>query len=750
MSVRIAEVLSDSGVPFNRYDGVSRSPQAEQAVATLCLGELSQGFDLTEERVSFLTAAGLAGGAGRGTKRRRSNVARFVSDFRDLRPGDYVVHTEHGIGVFAGLTRLDAAEAGSEFVVVEYAGADRLYVPVEKLELLEKFRSSEGAKPRIDKLGGTGWGKLQKRVRKSMQEMAAELLRHYAARKTTPGHAFSSRTHWQEEFDGMFPFDETPDQIAAIGDVERDMESSTPMDRLICGDVGFGKTEVAMRAAFKCVMDSKQVAVLVPTTVLAFQHYNTFGERFGTFPVRIEMLSRFKKAAEQKSIVSELATGRVDIVIGTHRLLSKDVRFHDLGCLIVDEEQRFGVRHKEKLKQLRRGVDCLTLSATPIPRTLHMSLSGIRDMSVIETPPKDRMSIQTQVVGFNERVIADAIRFELNRGGQVYFVHNRVSSIYSLASFVSRLVPDARVAVGHGQMKEAELERVMLRLMRHEIDVLVSTAIIENGLDVPLVNTLLVNRADRFGLSQLYQLRGRVGRSDRRAYAYMIVPDQANLSPIAKRRLSAIREFTELGAGFRIAALDLELRGAGNLLGRDQHGHIDAVGFDMYCRLLEEAVQGLSGDAVPASRTQMNIGIKLKIPESYVLDTNDRMSLYKRVSSAHDERALALLADEIRDRYGALPDELIDLLEYSKVRLLAESMGLGSIERTNRRLALVLSPSSPVEPAAMVSLVERWPGARLTPDGTIDIPVEETASAAVVGLVREVLRHLSSYSNIAE
>ena len=467
-------------------------------------------------------------------------------------------------------------------------------MPVERLDLVQKYTGA--TRPPVDRLGGASWERAKSKVKKAMRDMAEELLKLYAARKAVPGYAFTPDSHWQQEFEDAFEYDLTPDQVSAVADIKRDMESPTPMDRLLCGDVGYGKTEVALRAAFKAVMDGKQVAVLAPTTVLAFQHQKTVKERFAGFPVRVEMVSRFRTKAEQKEVLADLAAGKVDIIVGTHRLLSKDVQFRDLGFLVVDEEQRFGVGHKEKIKQLKKKVDVLTMSATPIPRTLNMSLIGIRDMSIIETPPKDRLSIQTNVVKFDPEVIRRAIQGEMARGGQVYFVHNRVESIFSIGDLIQRLVPEARVVVGHGQMGEDTLERAMLDFVSRKYDVLLATTIVENGLDIPNANTIIINRADRYGLSQLYQLRGRVGRSDRPAYAYLLIPPEDNLAPIAKKRLAAIKEFSDLGSGFRVAALDLEIRGAGNLLGGEQSGHIEAIGFEMYMKLLEETVRELKGE----------------------------------------------------------------------------------------------------------------------------------------------------------
>src|SRR6267154_1088910 len=549
---------------------------------TLLKAYLPDGFILPEAHFAIFGARDLFDESdlvASRPQRQKSKVSAFLSDFRDLQVGDYVVHVEHGIGQYHGLKEINHGDGPAEFMLLEFAEAARLYVPLTRLDLVQKYRSSEGVKPALSHLGTAAWSKTKSRVRKAMKDMADELLKLYAERKTAVGHAFPPGNEWFREFEDAFEFNETEDQATAIKDVIRDMESTQPMDRLLCGAVGYGKTEVAMRAAFKAINDNKQVAVLAPTTVLAFQHYETFKQRFAPFPVAIEMISRFRSPKQQKEILQKTEAGKIDVLIGTHRILSKDIKFSDLGMLIVDEEQRFGVRHKERIKQMRKQVDVLTMSATPIPRTLHMSLVGLRDMSVIETPPKDRMAIQTVVASWGEKLVGSAIEQELERGGQVYFVHNRVDSIWEVAAKLQALVPRSRVIVGHGQMSEGELEKVMLKFMHHEADILVATTIIENGLDIPLCNTILINRADRLGLSELYQLRGRVGRSNRRAYSYLLIPQDVELTPVARRRLAALKEFSDLGAGFKIAALDLELRGAGNLLGGEQSGHIEAIGF---------------------------------------------------------------------------------------------------------------------------------------------------------------------------
>ncbi len=752
MADRCIEILSEAGQTAGR---ASRDGDPdEKGHLVLEHGHLSQSFSVPELSLTVFTASDLFAEPPRPPPRKTAKLRRFLSDFRDLKIGDYVVHTEHGIGVFAGLKQLEPG-AQNEFVVLEYVGRDKLYVPVDRLDYLEKYSSAESATPKLDRLGGTGWERVQKRVKKSMRDMAQELLKLYAARRASPGHSFSPDSAWMSEFEALFEFEETPDQRQAIDDVKRDMELPSPMDRLICGDVGYGKTEVAMRAAFKAITDGKQVAVLVPTTVLAFQHQTTFRERFAPFPVRVEMLSRFRTRREQKQVVEDLAAGKVDIVIGTHRLFSKDVQFRDLGLLVVDEEQRFGVSHKEKLKTMRHGVDSLTLTATPIPRTLHMSLSGIRDLSVIETPPKDRMAIQTHISRLDAKVLAEALRYELGRGGQVYYVHNRVSSIYSMANYLNRLVPEARIVVGHGQMKESVLESVMLRFIRHEFDVLVSTTIIENGLDISLVNTLMVNRADRFGLSQLYQLRGRVGRSNRRAYAYLLVPEDTHLTPPARRRLAAIREFSELGAGFRIAALDLELRGAGNILSGQQHGHIDAVGFDLYCRLLDEAVRELSGEDVRTGpgRTSLNLRIELRLPEDFIPDTNQRMSIYKRASSASEREDIEKLQEETRDRFGPLPEKVLQFFEYSRLQVLAFELGLAGIDRERGGLVFRLGDKASIEPLSLTQATKELRGlrTRLGPDGDgprLNIELQGSDPSEILTTIREVLLTLARYSRM--
>jgi transcription-repair coupling factor (superfamily II helicase) len=705
----------------------------------------------------------------RTVRRSRSKAAAFISDFRDLTVGDYVVHVEHGIARYMGLRVIEENDQPPlELMILEFADEAKLYVPLTRLDLIQKYRSTDtGPAPQLNKLGSQGWQKTKARVKKAMADMTAELLKLYAQREAAQGTPFSPDTNMQREFEDAFDFNETDDQLNAIVDIKQDMESPQPMDRLLCGDVGYGKTEVAMRAGFKAVQDGKQVAVLTPTTVLSFQHYESFKRRFANFPVNIEMISRFRTPKEQKEILEKVADGKVDILIGTHRLLSKDLKFQDLGLLVVDEEQRFGVRHKERLKQMRAHIDVLSMSATPIPRTLHMSLIGLRDMSVIETPPKDRMAIQTIVAKFDEKLVRTAIEMELERGGQTYFVHNRVETIYDLAAKIRELVPQARIVIGHGQLPEAELERVMLAFMNHEYDVLVATSIIENGLDIPLANTIVINRADRHGLSELYQLRGRVGRSNRRAYAYLLIPPETELTEIARRRLAALKEFSDLGAGFKIAALDLELRGAGNMLGGEQSGHIESIGFEMYTSMLEEAVRKIKGEEErPAhANTVVNLGISVRIDADYIPEENQRLRMYKRIAGAEDAATLNDVRAELQDRYGAPPESVENLLAAGEIRLHAQQLGIAQIDRKRTQIDLnkvktfvemlhlkfaerdsETPNTTTVAPGILMKMVSRNTkrGAQFTPQGVLRWPITSARAADVLRETRELLESLDT------
>jgi transcription-repair coupling factor (superfamily II helicase) len=701
----------------------------EIPLLSLARGRLAHGFELPEQGLTVLTERDVYGERRGQRPRGGRRAAPFRSDFRDLAVGDMVVHVDHGIGRYQGIRRLGADGSGGEFMVLVYRGDNVLYVPVDRLDLVQKYSGVGGKAPRLDRLGAPAWDKVRKRAKKQVQDLADQLLELYASRRALPGRAMAADTPWQREFEAAFPFEETPDQIQAIQDVKEGMEATEPMDRLLCGDVGFGKTEVAMRAAFKAVMGGTQVAVLAPTTVLAFQHFNTFRDRFAPFPVTIEMLSRFQSRPRQNEIVRKVKEGAVDVVIGTHRLLSKDVAFPDLGLLVVDEEQRFGVAHKERLKQLSRRVDVLTLTATPLPRTLQMSLAGVRDLSVIETPPENRLAIQTMLLPFRTGIVGQAIRRELRRGGQIFFVHNRVESIPSMAAAIRQAVPEVTLEVAHGRLDEKRLEDVMLRYMAGEFQLLLTTTIIENGLDIPRANTIIINRADRFGLAQLYQLRGRVGRSDVRAHAYLLIPPQRKLTEVARRRLKALQEFTELGAGFRVAARDLEIRGAGDLLGSRQHGHIAALGFDLYCSMLEEAVREKRGEApaAPDVRVVMELGVDYRLPESYVPEAHQRLVLYKRIVAAAEDGELERVREEIEDRFGHLPEEAANLLELAGIRTMAERLGIAHLDLKGGFLRLHFVDGAPIDPGRLLEWVRSGTAATLSPGGILAIPAAPEA-----------------------
>jgi transcription-repair coupling factor (superfamily II helicase) len=755
---RLADVFTEYSVPFRlgsrasapgseSYLDESSYFTGEMSTATIVKALLPEGLEIADAELVLFGARDLfddSDVAAQQPLRQKSKVSAFLSDFRDLVVGDYVVHVEHGIAQYQGLKELAQGETTGEFMLLEFAESAKLYVPLTRLDLIQKYRSTEGARPPLSRLGGTQWAKTKARVKKAMRDMADELLKLYAQRKMAQGHAYPLDTQWQREFEDAFDYNETEDQASAIVDIKQDMESGMPMDRLLCGDVGYGKTEVAMRAAFKAVQDNRQVAVLAPTTVLAFQHYETFKRRFAAFPITVEMISRFRTAKQQKEILEKAEQGKIDILIGTHRILSKDVKFPDLGLLVVDEEQRFGVRHKERLKQLKKEVDVLTMSATPIPRTLHMSLVGLRDMSVIETPPKDRMAIQTVVAPFDEKLIRTAIEHELERSGQAYFVHNRVESIYEIAAKIQELVPRARVIVGHGQMSEGELEKVMLAFMRHEADVLVATTIIENGLDIPLCNTILVNRADRHGLSELYQLRGRVGRSNRRAYAYLLIPPEQELTPIARRRLAALKEFSDLGAGFKIAALDLELRGAGNLLGGEQSGQIEAIGFEMYTTLLERTVRELKGEDLPERTSmQLNLALNLRLPNEYIPEENQRLRMYKRIAGVESQEQLADVRSELEDRYGPVPAPVSNLLDAAGLKIIGEQMGVLGIDRKRESVTVRFAENANVDPERLAQFVASTRGAQFSPGGLLKFSLKSTDAELALFQITSLLRDLA-------
>jgi transcription-repair coupling factor (superfamily II helicase) len=675
--------------------------------ATLGVGLVTAGFTLKHARLAVLTDHEIFARYRRRRRRLKKTGGLSLAELSSLKVGDFVVHEDHGIGVYRGLKRLTLNGQETDCVEISYAEKDRLYVPVQQLGLVSRYAAEEGARPQLHRLGSVAWQKQKSRARQAIQDMAEELIRAYAVRQALPGHAFKPDSVWQRELEAAFPYEETPDQLTAIEEVKRDMEAARPMDRLICGDVGYGKTEVAVRAAFKAVQDGRQVAILVPTTILAQQHFLTFKERLADFPVQVEVLSRFRTPKEQKDVVKRLALGQVDIIIGTHRLLSKDVRYHDLGLVVIDEEHRFGVKQKERVRQVTRTVDVLALTATPIPRTLNLSLAGARDMSVIETPPRDRLPVHTEICELDDELITDAILREVDRGGQVFFVHNRVETILNVALKVQKLVPQVRVAVAHGQMPERDLEKVMLQFLDRKSDVLVSTMIIESGLDIPTVNTLILDRADTLGLAQLYQLRGRVGRSAHRAYAYLLVPSRRVLTEEAEKRLRVIEEFDELGVGFKIALKDMEIRGAGNMLGPEQHGFIVGLGFDLYMKLLEEAVAALKGEAAEVKpEPRLLTDWSAYLPDEYVPDEHEKLAMYRRLADTRELDGLDDLTLELMDRFGQLPEPAVALIELRRLRVLGAASGVESLRVFHDVVEMTLRrPLKPDEIRAVVGAV---------------------------------------------
>ena len=683
---------------------------------SITVGELSSGLFM--DGLIILTEREIFGERLSFRPMKKSKVSSLLFSLDDIAPGDFVVHRDHGIGKFSGIVRQTIDETEVELMLIEYDGG-RLYIPVQNIKNISKYRSEEGKTPKVDSLGGKAWQRKKERVRKKVHEMAEKLLSLYADRKVVRGFSFSSDTELHKEFDSFFAYEETPDQVKAIQDIKLDMESEKPMDRLLCGDVGYGKTEVAMRAAFKAVYDNRQVAVLVPTTILAEQHYRTFKERFSGFPIKVDFISRFKTRKQIESTLKDVSNGAVDIIIGTHGLLSGKVVFNRPGLLIVDEEHRFGVGQKEKIKELSKSIDVLNLTATPIPRTLHMSLSGIRDISVIETPPEERLSVKSGVTIFNDKLIKDAISNELLRGGQVFFVHNRVKDIYKIASHINGLVPFAEIGVAHGQMPERELEKIMHRFFLGEVNVLVSTAIIGAGLDIPTANTIIVNMADRMGLADLYQLRGRVGRSNVKAYALFLAPDEALMTEEAKKRLQAVQEMSYLGAGFRLALKDLEIRGAGNVFGQEQSGHIHDIGYDLYIEMLEKAVAELKGIDI---KEEFEPGIDMKIsafiPENYIEDITIRLSFYRRMSSMKTEKAVIEFEEELKDRFGSFPEEVSNLMDVIRLKILARELLILKLIESGGRVKFVFSPDTPVQPDQLFALQKKRKSLiRLFPDG---------------------------------
>jgi len=709
-------------------------------------GEISTSFVVPAMKLVFLSEEEIF---VKKAPRRRVRPVRegyFIKSFGDLKEDDFIVHTDFGIGIYRGLKKITVGKIENDFLIIEYLDGDKLYIPVNSLEKIQRYMGPDGYVPKIDKMGGTSWEAVKEKVKKSVREYAEELVAIYAAREALERKSFAPPDRIYEEFCSTFEFEETPDQNKAIEDIHMDMDDSKPMDRLVCGDAGFGKTEVAIRSSFRAVMDGKQVAVLVPTTILAEQHYQTFSRRFRDFPVRIEVLNRFKSTAEQKKIIEDMKNQKVDIVVGTHRLLQKDVEFKELGLVIIDEEQRFGVAHKEKLKKMRTLVDVLTLSATPIPRTLHLSLVGIRDLSIINTPPEDRVSIKTYVLEFDEDAIKAAIEKELARQGQVFFVHDRVRSIYSIARLVQRLAPQARVGVVHGQMKPAEIEKAMTGFIRHECEVLVCTTIIGSGLDIPAANTIIINRAEKFGLAQLYQIRGRVGRSSQEAFAYLLLPQGAMLSREAMKRLQVIKEFSEPGSGFRISYNDLEIRGGGNLLGISQSGHISAVGYELYTELMERTVREIKGEKVneEESLPEIQMGISAFIPEEYVQDVHQRLVLYKRISLAASDEEINQIKSEIQDCYGDLPQSVNNLLEVIRIRNCLKPLHGKKMGYDGKYLYIFFKVSSPVDPAKIIALYhKKIKGLRFTPDYKLYVPVPALPEKEILAQADSLLKMLA-------
>ena len=741
---RVVGVLEPYGIDFERVASVTVPAPSPKRVLML-EGQLSAGFTWPSAGVAIMTDVDIFGVRRSRPGKRSRKTGKPTITFGDLHQGDLVVHSEHGIGQYDGLTKLDLNRTENDFLTICYRGGDRLYLPVDRMGLIQKYMGVEGVKPVLDRMGGKSWEKVKARVKRSAERIAGELLKLYATRKVRTGFTFQPVDEYMAEFEGGFPYEETPDQLKAIEDVRQDMASAVPMDRLICGDVGYGKTEVALRAAFMAVFNGKQVAVLVPTTVLAEQHHDTFQHRFKRFGVQVESLSRFRSRSEQKDIIERLADGRIDIVIGTHRLLQKDIHFRELGIFILDEEQRFGVRHKEKLKKLRRSVDVLALTATPIPRTLHLSLSGIRDISIISTPPEYRRSIITYVSEYNDGLVKDAIQREMDRGGQVYFVHNHVASIYRMADKIRDLVPDVRAGVAHGQMGEDELEQAMMAFHHRDLDLLVTTTIIESGLDIPSANTILVNRADRFGLAQIYQLRGRVGRAEEQAYAFLFIPKESRLTTQARKRLKVLMEHSDLGSGFQIAMNDLKIRGGGTILGASQSGHIAAVGYDMFLQLMEDTMAELKGEVVVQPLDpEINVPFSAYIPETCIPDLDQRLSMYRRLAKIDNPE----IKTELEDRFGEIPTVTRNLLTKIMLKALAVQAGVKRLDLSNGKLALMFSETHQRNPQGIVKMISRDPKRfRLTPDHTLSLSVTKKGAQGSIAQVKKILQEIASHVN---
>ena len=718
---RIAEDLAGAEEdPISAFYTEDRDRELNPGEVMVSPGRVRQGFEYPLLKFVVISESDIFTEHKKKKRRKKFEGGSKIQDYSELSVGDYVVHESHGLGIYKGIEQVTVDHVTKDYMKIEYRDGGNLYIPATNLDAIQKYGSGKGTAPKLNKLGGSEWTKTKTRVKTAIDEIATDLVELYAVRQEKDGYRYGKDTVWQTEFEERFPFEETEDQLAAIEATKKDMESSKIMDRLICGDVGYGKTEIALRAAFKAVQENKQVAYLVPTTILAQQHYNTFVQRMKDYPVRIDMLSRFQTAGQQKKTITDLKKGMVDIVIGTHRLLSKDVEYKDIGLLIIDEEQRFGVRHKETIKKLKENVDVLTLTATPIPRTLHMSLIGIRDMSVLEEAPQDRMPIQTFVMEYNEELVREAINRELARGGQVFYVYNRVDTIVEMTNFVQKLVPDATVAFAHGQMKEQELERIMVDFINGEIDVLVSTTIIETGLDISNVNTMIIHDSDRMGLSQLYQLRGRVGRSNRTAYAFLMYRKDKLLKEVAEKRLQAIRDFTELGSGFKIAMRDLEIRGAGNLLGEMQSGHMEAVGYDMYCKMLNEAVRSKKGiETREDNEVSVDINVDAFIPDSYIMNENQKIDIYKRIASIDSDAEREEMEEELTDRFGQLPGSVINLLDIAHMRMMAGQVYISDIKEESRSIKFSVYEKAKYDPARIAPFIQGYKGAMILRTGAM-------------------------------
>jgi transcription-repair coupling factor (superfamily II helicase) len=741
---RLVRVLADYGMEVT--ENVTGHPLLPRR-PVIQVGSLQNGFELSQNRVAVVTEGEVFTQKRRQTRHHvKLNHAEKIKDYQELKPGDYVVHINHGIGRYVGVETLHVGGMHKDYLHIQYAGNDKLYVPMEQIDQVQKYVGSEEKIPKVYSLGSHEWSKVKNKVRSSVQNIAQDLIKLYAKRQAAKGFSFSQDTPYQGEFEAIFPYEETPDQLRSTQEIKRDMEKVQPMDRLLCGDVGYGKTEVAIRAAFKAVMDGKQVAMLVPTTILAQQHFETFRERFAGYPIQIRVLSRFSSRKEQKETIAALKNGTLDIVIGTHRLLSKDIVYRELGLLIIDEEQRFGVKHKEKMKQMKHNIDVLALSATPIPRTLHMAMMGVRDLSVIETPPENRFPVQTYVLEYSAALVREAIVREMARGGQVYFLYNQVQNIDWMANQIRMLIPEAKVAVAHGQMADAELEKVMLDFLDEEFDVLVSTTIIETGVDIPNVNTLIIYHADKMGLSQLYQLRGRVGRSNRIAYAYFTYQRDKVLSEAAEKRLQAIKEFTELGSGFKIAMRDLSIRGAGNLLGAEQHGHIATVGFELYSQMLKEAVAALQGKREPVSiaEPQIELQVDAYLPSEYIRDEKQKVEIYKKIRSTPTLQAVIALEEEMEDRFGLLPESVQSLLHLARIRTYAVLYGVEIIEQKGKEITLKFYPAQNerIVGEKLFKIVQEFPGKIYLSVGrqiSITFRVQEMSSKAALAMMEQFL-----------